>query len=380
MARYDGPIIDVDIHHRWERDEELIPFLPTEWRSYVVSDPSRIWPPANSGAVQSNGARIRGTLSPELPGRGTKYEVFQRTHLDRHNHYRCVLTFDVGSHGSHVNRYFGNAVARAANDWNVQSWLPRDNRFYSVVSVNAGAPDEAAKEIRRVGKHPQLVAVALTANLLGRPWGDPVYDPIYEAASEMGLHIGLHYGGFDRPGTGVTAVGGRLPSGLVQFSQFSQQAMHYISSFIVHGTFEKFPGLRVLVKEYGVAWLPYLMTRLDNNRDLLAAESPWIKKWPSEYIRSNIKLSTQPLEESPDPKSFVQLMETIDQVEEMLCFSSDWPHWTADDAAYVAKVLPKRWHRKVFCTNACDFYDWTYPAEEWSVANTAVERTGAGVP
>jgi uncharacterized protein len=365
MARYRGPIVDVDVHHSWERDEELIPYLPEAWRDYVAQNPSRIYPPPLAGPVRNNSGRIQETLIPGLPI-GVNYDVMKRTLLDRHNFFRCVLNFNVGQFASHLNPYFGNALASAGNDWNIENWLGLDDRFYSMVVINSGVPEEAAKEIRRVGKNPRIVGVLLTANVSGRPWGHPIYDPIYKAAVDLGLHISIHHGGFDRPGSSTTAVGGHLPSVTLAMSQFSQAAMHYVASLIVHGTFEKFPELRVLVVEYGVAWLPYVMTRLDNDRKLLEAESPWIKKWPSEYIREHIKLSTEPIEESPDPKDFVQLMQTIDGVEDLLCFSTDWPHWAADDPRYVAKILPEQWHRKIFCTNACEFYGWAPPPEDWT--------------
>jgi hypothetical protein len=29
----------------------------------------------------------------------------------------------------------------------------------------------------------------------------------------------------------------------------------------------------------------------------------------------------------------------------------------------VARLLPPRWHRKVFCDNPCDLFDWEKPLE-----------------
>jgi predicted TIM-barrel fold metal-dependent hydrolase len=204
-----------------------------------------------------------------------------------------------------------------------------------------------------------------------------VYDPIHAAAAEMGLHIALHYGNLDRPTIATTVAGGPPASGIARHSQFSQQAMHYISSYIVHGTFEKFPGLKVLVKEYGVGWLPYLMLRLDAAAPLLRRESEWVKRLPSEYIRDHVKLSTQPLEDSPDPRGLAGLLESVDRIEDLLCFSSDWPHWTADDADYVARRLPQAWHRKIFCTNACDFFGWEPPPPDWKPAPRSPALAGA---
>jgi predicted TIM-barrel fold metal-dependent hydrolase len=52
----------------------------------------------------------------------------------------------------------------------------------------------------------------------------------------------------------------------------------------------------------------------------------------------------------------------IDGIEDMLLFSTDYPHSSMDDYEYAARQLPEAWHRKVFCDNACASYGWTPPA------------------
>jgi predicted TIM-barrel fold metal-dependent hydrolase len=148
--------------------------------------------------------------------------------------------------------------------------------------------------------------------------------------------------------------------------------MRHIASFIVNGTFEKFPGLKVVVKEYGTAWLPYLMWRLDKNYKRLQLESPWVKKWPSEYILENVKVSTQPLEAADDPRDVIDVLTSVDGLDRVLCFSTDYPHITFDDPNYIARKLPKAWVRNVMCDNACQAYGWTSPAEEVTFKRTAL--------
>jgi hypothetical protein len=370
VGGYAGPIVDVDIHHCWFDREEVIKYMPRRWQNYMKETRAPIDPPYHNYTMSNNGAWLLETLDAGLTGDrtgtaggGTDEAKLRSMLVDKYNYSRCMLDFNVGSFGGHLNPELAVAVCRAVNDWNIDYWLSRDDRYYSVVVIPSGQPEAAAAEIRRVGKHPRVVSVLHAGNLLGRPFGDPVYNPVHKAAAELGLRISLHWGGWDRPSTSVSVVGGHLFSGTFTNSQFSQQAMHYISSYISNGTFEKYPGLRILVLEYGVAWLPYLMTRLDNDYQLMKAESTWVKKWPSDYIRSNIKLGTQPVDESPDPRQLIELLETIDGVEDLLCFSSDWPHWTADDPAETTRRLPKAWHRKVMCDNACEFFGWARPVD-----------------
>ena len=158
--------------------------------------------------------------------------------------------------------------------------------------------------------------------------GRPLYHPIYRAAVDLGLQISVHPCPDDRPTAVVHSVGG----GRTQtdwLSQVGQQGMAHIASLIVHGVFEKYPDLRVVIKEHGISWLPHLMWKLDDNYDLLRFESPWVKRWPSEYIRDHIKVSTQPIEESPDDKDgLARLLGSVDGMDDMLCFSTDYPHPT----------------------------------------------------
>ena len=51
-------------------------------------------------------------------------------------------------------------------------------------------------------------------------------------------------------------------------------------------------------------------------------ETPWIKMPPSEYVKRNIRFTTQ-----PQPKNIKLLAELMMEIEDSLLFSSDYPHW-----------------------------------------------------
>jgi predicted TIM-barrel fold metal-dependent hydrolase len=55
------------------------------------------------------------------------------------------------------------------------------------------------------------------------------------------------------------------------------------------------------------------------------AEVPWVKQSPADIIRSNIRITTQPFD-APDQATVERIVEQID-CDEMLLFSSDYPHW-----------------------------------------------------
>jgi predicted TIM-barrel fold metal-dependent hydrolase len=217
-------------------------------------------------------------------------------------------------------------------------------------------PDEAAAEIRRVGGHPRIVEVLLAVNGMGKPFGHPVYHPIYEAAAEHDLTIAIHIGAENLvPGAQPNAAG-------IMSSRFEQHStnMHpiqtHLSSFIVNGVFEKYKNLRLLLIEAGVAWAPWLLWELDAHYKALQAESPWLRRLPSEYFRDHVRMSTQPLELSPRRNQLIDFLETFGGFDEILCFASDYPHWDFDNPTYIASRFPKSWLPKVFHDNAASLY------------------------
>lgn len=352
---YNGPVIDVDVHHGPSDWSVVSEYLPEVWRSYLPFYP----PGSGIGAMNEHDSRRADSFPEDGSYPGTSYELTSRQLLDPHHYHRCVLTHDVGPYAAHLNHYFMRDVCRAVNDWNLDTWLSIDDaRLCSLIVVPTGMPEDAAAEIRRVAGNEKMVGVLLAANPLGRPLGDPVYHPIYEAAAESELPVIIHPG-IDRPNVTIHHVGGPSTTVISFGAQISQQAHHYIASFLVHGVFEKYPRLNVLVEEYGIAWLPWLLWRLDAEFERLRRESPWVKRWPSEYVRDHIKLSTQPLEDVNAVGDLADHLKVMDGIENLLCFSTDYPHNTMDDPKYAARVFPTSWHEKVFVTNACDLFGWS---------------------
>jgi predicted TIM-barrel fold metal-dependent hydrolase len=88
----------------------------------------------------------------------------------------------------------------------------------------------------------------------------------------------------------------------------------------------------------------------------LRDEVPHLKRPPSEYIREHMRATTQPMEEPPDPKQLLQVIEHLGS-DEMLMFATDYPHWDYDapDRAFPVR-LPSDMKKKIFSENARALY------------------------
>ena len=66
---------------------------------------------------------------------------------------------------------------------------------------------------------------------------------------------------------------------------FSFYNILHCTNWVVNGMGERFPKLPVIWIESGLAWIPFLMQRLDHEYMMRPSECPVLKKKPSEYMR-----------------------------------------------------------------------------------------------
>ncbi|TAN31860.1 hypothetical protein EPN29_11685 [bacterium] len=370
-------IIDVDCHHSWPFDRDLIQYMPRAWREYFTAAAG----PGLADSVQDVGYGSSGGYSPFLPpwvhypfsgGGGTRLECMPKEggaagssrqvlideHLNPHGIARAVLTFGYGTQQGILNAPASVALCRAANDYTIDKWLDgREDRLYGVLLVPVSAPEEAAKEIYRLADHPRIVGALVMTNPFLKPLGHPVYDPILRAADETGLVIFTHAAA-DFTSKGAWYAGG-LPTSMTEiYLGLEQVGMHHFTSVICSGVFEKFPHLRILFNEYGFTWMPWMLAELDSRYAALKIENPLIKRLPSEYFAEHVWASTQPFAMVAEASKVERLLETCPSIADHLCYSSDYPHWDAEDPGSVRVRLPQEWRSKVMGKNAARLFGW----------------------
>ena len=101
----------------------------------------------------------------------------------------------------------------------------------------------------------------------------------------------------------------------------------HCTNWVVNGMGERFPKLPVIWIEAGLAWVPFLMQRLDHEYMLRPSEAPLLKKKPSDYMR-DMFYSSQPME--IQDYGAMECTFRMMNAETQLLYSSDYPHWDFD--------------------------------------------------
>ena len=345
-------LIDTDVHQTLRSYKELLPYLPRVWHERITV--GGFGQPA-TGYFSEVGIMRNDAVPEDGSPAGSDRDFLIHQLVDAYQIDVAILT-GAGILGVSVltDADYAAAVASAYNDWLIAKWLSYDRRFRGAMVIATQDPQLAAAEIDRVGDHTGIVEVVM-ASATRIPYGQRFYHPIYAAAERHGLPVAIHPG---TEGAGIanppTAAG--YPSRYIEWHTcLSQNFMAHLVSLVCEGVFVKFPNLRFVLIEGGVSWLAPLMWRLDKNYKALRAEVPWLTRLPSEYIKEHCRLTTQPIEEPPNPEHLVQIFEMID-AEHILMYSSDYPHWDFDSPLAALQYLPERMKRRIMVDNARELY------------------------
>jgi predicted TIM-barrel fold metal-dependent hydrolase len=127
--------------------------------------------------------------------------------------------------------------------------------------------------------------------------------------------------------------------------------MIHLTNWVINGLPERFPKLNVIWIESGLAWLPFMMQRLDHEYLMRQSDAPLLKKLPSEYMRE-MYYTSQPMERT-NLKLLESTFEAIN-AESQLLYASDWPHWDFDTPGSVASLpfLSEQGKRNILGENA----------------------------
>ena len=344
---------DCDIHPARRSDKDLYPYLEKRWIEHLQLFGARPRQAYQNGPAYPKGQPNAARRDAWPPGGkpGSDLPFLREQLLDANN---CVLGIlnATGDNGqSYQNREFGAAICHAMNEWLIHEWLDPEPRLKGSLVVPYEDADAAVQEIERYAGDPRFVQV-LMLNRTSEPAGQKRYWKIYEAAAAASLPVGVHAFGFG----GHASSGSGWPSYYIEdMVGHAQSCQAFVASMVIEGVFARLPNLKLVMIEGGFAWLPPLAWRLDKLWHRLKVETPHLTRLPSEYIRDQLWLTTQPMEE---PTHRPHVLDAIDWIGwDRLLFATDYPHWDYDDPAQVLPMpIAEEKKRGFFLNNAVALY------------------------
>jgi predicted TIM-barrel fold metal-dependent hydrolase len=286
--RRDLPVIDAD-GHVYERADEIFDFLPAPYagRQTVLGFP--LWPTGDGFQ--------RGAIHARL-GLHESFETSPETwvdFLDRAGITETVLYPTAGlAHGLIRDPEWAVALSRAYDDWIAERYLAVNTRLHGVALLPLQDPTAAADELRRAVDELGMIGGVLPAVGLAKPLGHADYDPVYAQAERLDVPLAVHGG--PSHGLGLDLLGhfAQVHTLAHPFAQMTQ-----LTSIVMSGVLDRFPRLRIAFLEAGVAWVPFLIERMDRAFEIRRFPEyvGAATQLPSTYVRGgNVYFSPEPSE------------------------------------------------------------------------------------
>jgi uncharacterized protein len=230
--------------------------------------------------------------------------------------------------GNHPYPDIARELMFAYNRWMADTVLESEERIKALVALPFEDPVASVRMIREfAGRRGVLGFMVTSQRTLGVH--HPAYFPVYRELQECGLPLAFHAGPSRSDSQTVTM--NRFLS--MHALSFVTCNMTHLTNWVINGIPERFPRLKVIWVESGLAWIPFMMQRLDHEFLMRQSEAPLLKRLPSEYIRE-MYFTAQPME-ADNLKLLEATFEAMD-AEHRLLYSSDWPHWDFDTPGRIA--------------------------------------------
>jgi hypothetical protein len=341
--------IDCDLHPAVPGVAALMPYLDDFWRAHLAerridqspftlaSYPPTLpqsarpdWRPAKAAP----GADLDTVRAQALDAFGTRFAIANVLH-------GAVALF---------NADMAAALCKAVNQWLAREWLDREPRLRASILVPLQDIELAVAEIERCAPNLRFVQVLLLV-MGDRPLGHRSYWPIYRAAERHGLPIGVHAGStFRHAPTGSGWPSYHLEDSILQATAFEDALV----SFLAEGVFQKFPGTKLVLTESGFTWLPTLLWRTNRSWRGVRTEVPWIDRAPAEIVRDHVRFTLQPVD-APNGDVLNRIIDHV-RSDELILFSTEYPHWQFDGEDALPNALPDTMVRKILIDNPLATY------------------------
>jgi predicted TIM-barrel fold metal-dependent hydrolase len=252
--------------------------------------------------------------------------------------------------GMHPQAEIEVALGNAFNRWMTEVILPAEPRIRGLAYLPFNDPDAAYETAQRFADAPGIIGFCVTSTR-NRPVHHNSYAKLYSFLEDAGKPLTFH-SGFHWDDPSLLQMNRFISMHAITFVHYN---LIHLTNWVINGLPERFPKLKVVWVESGLAWVPFIMQRLDFEFHMRPSEAPLLRRPPSEYIRE-MYFTSQPLERG-NLKLTEATFEAIN-AETQLLYSSDWPHWDFDTPSTIDSLpfLSAAAKRRILGLNAAKLF------------------------
>ncbi|CAN0365928.1 unnamed protein product, partial [Phaeothamnion confervicola] len=214
-------------------------------------------------AFQAVSGRIphqQGTHEEVDPDSGHTFAQNMRRSMDAMGiDYQVVFPNSMLLLGMHPMHDVELQVSGAFNRWVTERIIPDEPRLLCLVYLPFNSPELCLKIVEKYAHVPGVIGFSVSC-VRNNPVYHPAYMKLYRAVELSGKPLVFH-----------TAYNWTDPSfaqlnrfGAMHALSFSHYSLIHLTNWLFNGLPERFPNLKLLWVEGGLAWIPYLMQRLDH--------------------------------------------------------------------------------------------------------------------
>ena len=338
-------IIDANVQPHFRYNAEIRRYLSPTHKLRSIPDVEQQW-------YQAPGGDYRQDLY------GDGYPGSDPDTVARHLFTDAGVDFAILNplaRGNIADYLLNSRICAAVNDWLLDRWLEPDStgRFLGTIRVNPEDVKGAVVEIERLAGHPKMVQVGIPLQSR-EPYGKPMFEPIWETAAAHGLPVAVHINGGNGVDHAPTFAGHAYTyPGYAAFMPLN--SFVHLATLIIEGTFGRLPGLRFVFADGGYDILTPLMWRLDTFWMSMRDQTPWVDRYPSEYLKDHVRFCSSAFDGPTDASLAERWLDFTDKADRVM-YGSSYPHWSTSKPDDVVAGLSEVQREKVLWRNASDLY------------------------
>ena len=290
-------IVDVDCHHyETEAFNEILQYMedPVMRHEAKYQGTARGGIASADGSYQEIGGRITrypGRRIEKVPPTPHRDITLMRRWMDAMGvDIACMFPTPMLNLAACPRVEVEVAMAQAYNRWLCDKILGEEPRFKSMLYLPFNDPEACYKTVLEFADRKGVIGFMVTATHY-RGVYDNAYAKTYAALQERNLPLAFH-AAFNWADSGLSMTNRFIA---VHALGFAWHNMLHLTNWVVNGMPERFPRLKTIWIESGLAWIPFLMQRLDNEYMMRTSDCALLKKKPSDYMR-DMYFTSQPME------------------------------------------------------------------------------------